>query len=256
VLLTYQSNPYLLARNLLAFVQVNIHPGPLPFQLQEAGKCQSLEVMNQELLDIAGVRICLYFPSDTSKVKKVITSNKIFKIIPQQSYKYLPFGREPPLHETGYLYKPFREHSHTPANIESRPYNERMGFYDADHYWIEIQDEEILKQNPGWKDKKVEVQVRSVVMDAWAEVRHDLVYKNILSGYPGEDELRTLDSIKGSIATCEILLDTLRKQHDERVKADHAEFPFLKKDNTPAEPFMEAVLWTLQFKHVRILKLF
>jgi ppGpp synthetase/RelA/SpoT-type nucleotidyltranferase len=223
-------------------------------KLQDAGRCRSVEAMDQELLDIAGVRICLYFPSDTSRVKEVITSNANFRVLPQKSYKYVPFRREPPPHETGYLYKPFREHSHTPSDIESRPYNERMGFYDADHYWIEIQGEQ-LDQNPGWKNKRVEIQVRSVVMDAWAEVRHDLDYKNILSGYPGEDELRTLDSIKGSIATCEILLDTLRKQHDDRVKADHVEFSF-PKVVSEQEGFQHTILWTLRSKHSRIIHLF
>jgi ppGpp synthetase/RelA/SpoT-type nucleotidyltranferase len=223
-------------------------------KLQDAGRCRSLEAMDQELLDIAGVRICLYFPSDTSRVKEIITSNSNFKVIPQETYKYVPFGREPPLHETGYLYKPFREHSHTLADIESRPYNERMGFYDADHYWIEIQGEQ-LDQHPSWKSKRVEIQVRSVVMDAWAEVRHDLDYKNILTGYPGEDELRTLDSIKGSIATCEILLDTLRKQHDDRVKADHIQFSF-PKVVSEQEGFQHTILWTLRSKHSRIIHLF
>ena len=221
---------------------------------QDAGSCQGLEAMEQEPWDIAGVRICLYIPSDTSKVRDLISSHKNFRIIPQRPYRYLPF-REPPLVGSDYLFKPFREHSHRPANAETRPYEERMGYYDADHYWIEPQGEDVLDQNPAWRDKKVEIQVRSVVMDAWAEVRHDLDYKNVLQGFPGEDELRTLDAIKGNVATCEILLDNLRKLQDDRITADQVEFSF-PEHFYKLGSFPHAILQTLRIKHRQLLDLF
>ncbi|KAF2825394.1 hypothetical protein CC86DRAFT_383285 [Ophiobolus disseminans] len=221
---------------------------------QKSGLCLDADAIQKELWDIAGVRICLYFPSHASTVRDIISNHKNFEIIPQQRYRYIP-AREPPPAGGDWLCKPFREHSYTPRNQQELPYEERMGYYDADHYWIKLQGEDLLREHPGWEGKRIEIQVRSVVMDAWAEVRHDLEYKNIIQGYPGEDELRTLDSIKGSIATCEILLDSLRKLQEDRIASDNVKFSF------PPSPkelggFTDAVLLTLRSKHRQLLDIF
>ncbi|KAF2106667.1 hypothetical protein BDV96DRAFT_590672 [Lophiotrema nucula] len=218
---------------------------------QKQGLCPDLKTIENELWDIAGTRICLYFPKDVSAVETVVRNHANFKIIPQKPYKY-QHSLEPPREVP---YKAFRERNHTPRDREARPYEERMGYYDADHYWIEIQGHELLLEHPDWDGKRVEIQVRSVVMDAWAEVRHDLDYKNILHGYPGEDELRVLDSIKGNIATCEILLDHLRKLQDDRVEADLVQFP-LPDQKKGTDAFRHTLLQALQPRHRQLLSLF
>lgn len=221
---------------------------------QEKGLCQSLEAIDQEPWDIAGVRICLYFLSDASKVRDIISNHGDFKMVPQGTYTYLP-TQEPPSEGTKYPFKELPERSHKPASQQSQPYEERIGYYDADHYWIELQGEELNEQHPEWKSKKVEIQVRSIFMNAWAEVRHDLDYKNILQGYPGDDELRTLDSIKGSISTCEVLLDNLRKLQDNRMEADQALF-FPRSEGPDPDRFPRMMLQTLRSRHRQLLEVF
>lgn len=60
-----------------------------------------------------------------------------------------------------------------------------------------------------WQDR-VEIQIMSVVMHAWSEVEHDLIYKNP-RGLPQSPSLdRMLDAINGLAITSEILLQKLQ----------------------------------------------
>ncbi|KAF2439930.1 hypothetical protein P171DRAFT_524967 [Karstenula rhodostoma CBS 690.94] len=138
---------------------------------QALGECLTLESIQQTRWDIAATRICLYFPCQSQSAK------------------------------------PFRGRDYIPKNLEHRPYQERMGYYEADHYWIRLR-RDLVEGISGYNGEEIEIQVRTMLMDAWAEVRHDLDYKHIL-GHPGEDELRVLDAIKGSITACEIMQDQL-----------------------------------------------
>jgi hypothetical protein len=65
--------------------------------------------------------------------------------------------------------------------------------------------------------------VRTVLMHAWAEVRHDLDYEHMM-GLPSEDEIRILDAIKGTNASCEIIQDVLFISREQRIKADAIPF--------------------------------
>ncbi len=62
-----------------------------------------------------------------------------------------------------------------------------------------------------------EIQVASVLMHAWSEVEHDLVYKPF-SGNLTEEELTILDEINGLVLTGEIALERLQKAITERTK--------------------------------------
>ncbi|KAF3003623.1 hypothetical protein E8E13_007526 [Curvularia kusanoi] len=133
--------------------------------------------------------------------KDVIESSGLFEVIPDSQEQAARL---------------FHEHGHKMKNHEIRPYQERMGYYEAQHYCIRLKND--CKGVSGYDDELVEIQVRTVLMDAWAEVRHDMDYKAIMGSATG-DELRVLDAIKGSIMSCEILQDhlfVLRKQHLER----------------------------------------
>ncbi|CAN9188222.1 unnamed protein product [Alternaria alternata] len=137
-----------------------------------------------------------------SQVKTFIESYELFEVVPDSSEQ---------------VARVFSERGYRMKNPEIRPYEERMGYYEADHYCIRLRSDHEGVSVTGYDDEQVEIQVRTVLMDAWAEIRHDLDYKHILMSATGE-ELRVLDAIKGSIMSCEILQDhlfILRKQHVE-----------------------------------------
>jgi ppGpp synthetase/RelA/SpoT-type nucleotidyltranferase len=175
---------------------------------QASGDCLTLESIQQRRWDIAATRICLYFPCQSKQVRKFIELHKLFEVLPDTS---------------GQSAKPFRGRLYVPKDQEYRPYEERTGFYEADHYWIRLRRDIVQEQIPGYDGEEVEIQVRTMLMDAWAEVRHDLDYKHIL-GYPGEDELRVLDAIRGSITACEIMQDQLFVLRQQRLENDNVLF--------------------------------
>ena len=58
-------------------------------------------------------------------------------------------------------------------------------------------------------NSKTEIQVASVLMHAWSEVEHDLVYKP-LNGTLSEEELEILDELNGLVLAGEIALERLQ----------------------------------------------
>jgi ppGpp synthetase/RelA/SpoT-type nucleotidyltranferase len=64
----------------------------------------------------------------------------------------------------------------------------------------------------------VEIQIASVLMHAWAEVEHDLLYKPV-QGRLSDDEYAILDELNGLVMTGEIALERLQKAGEARVAA-------------------------------------
>lgn len=150
---------------------------------------KALDDIYDDIVDLAGVRVALYFPSDRDLVDEIV--NDQFSV-----------------HKT----KVFPETSHKPKH------SKRFSGYWASHYRVTIGDTE--KENERYKDTQFEIQVASVLMHAWAEVEHDLVYKP-LSGSLSEEELSILDEINGLVLTGEIALERLQKAMTNRTKASN-----------------------------------
>jgi ppGpp synthetase/RelA/SpoT-type nucleotidyltranferase len=56
-------------------------------------------------------------------------------------------------------------------------YKKRFSGYWATHYRVQMRDVTLSDAQKRYAEARVEIQVASVVMHAWAEVEHDLVYK-------------------------------------------------------------------------------
>jgi ppGpp synthetase/RelA/SpoT-type nucleotidyltranferase len=72
---------------------------------------------------------------------------------------------------------------------------------------------EFFKQVIG--SKKTEIQLTTVIMHAWSQVEHDIVYKTLPGVLPTERMDRMLDGINGLSITSEILLQELREANRE-----------------------------------------
>ncbi|MBC9796806.1 GTP pyrophosphokinase [Sinomicrobium weinanense] len=145
---------------------------------------KSKRAIEKDIVDLAGIRVALYFPSDREVVGQVI--EELFDI-----------------EET----KTFPENPHKPKH------NKRFSGYWATHYRVRLKKSDEVEKR--FTNTVFEIQVASVLMHAWSEVEHDLVYKPF-SGNLTEEELSILDEINGLVLTGEIALERLQKAITER----------------------------------------
>ncbi|EPG4626604.1 GTP pyrophosphokinase [Citrobacter koseri] len=139
-----------------------------------------------DIVDLAGVRVALYFPKDRVIVDEIIKS--LFDVSKSKN---------------------FPEKSFQPK------FEKRFSGYWASHYRVNLKNTHHSKKR--YESALFEIQVASVLMHAWSEVEHDLVYKP-LSGDISDDELAILDEINGLVLTGEIALERLQKAMSNRAK--------------------------------------
>lgn len=143
----------------------------------ETKKYKKIQDIYDDIVDLSGVRVSLYFPSERELLDEIIT--EVFEV----NYK-----------------KVFPNEAHKPK------YEKRFSGYWATHYRVKLKDEILTKR---YKDDTTEIQVASVLMHAWSEVEHDLVYKPF-SGELSKEELAILDEINGLVLSGEIALERLQ----------------------------------------------
>ena len=168
---------------------------------------KSFNEIRNDIVDLAGVRIALYFPNDAEKVEKIIGDS--FRLIEHKKFPE-------PVHQG--------QDWILDLAINSKPshkFHQRFGGYFADHYRVRVKahnlaDKEV-REHFRRSDPIIEIQVASVLMHAWAEIDHDLVYKMLTSGPASKDELRILDATNGLVHTGEVLLQQLQIAMDSRV---------------------------------------
>lgn len=103
--------------------------------------------IERDISDLAGIRVALCFPRHKEAVKRCIRS----------------------------LFAVQREKKVIVGESQGR----RFLGYCADHYRASLRDEHIQFHEPlrGQQLRRIEIQVVSLLRHAWAEVEHDLVYK-------------------------------------------------------------------------------
>ena len=135
-----------------------------------------------DIADLAGVRIALYFPDSNLEVDRIIKES--FTLTEEEKI----FPKKDSVRKTGNRISRFPGYVATHYRVNIKPNNSEMTIY---HKAI------------------VEIQVASVLMHAWSEVEHDLVYKP-LSGSLSDEEYAILDEINGLVLSGEIALERLK----------------------------------------------
>ncbi len=146
---------------------------------------ETKEDIYSDIVDLAGVRVSLYFPSERETVDEII--NELFLVE---------------------CTKNFPTESSVPKS------SKRFSGYWATHYRIKLSKENISKR---FVNPTVEIQVASVLMHAWSEVEHDLVYKPF-AGELSAAELAILDEINGLVISGEIALERLKTLITKRTR--------------------------------------
>ncbi|SDR60993.1 hypothetical protein SAMN05519103_07244 [Rhizobiales bacterium GAS113] len=149
---------------------------------------QSVDDIFKDIVDLAGVRVALYFPGEREQVGKMIT--QLFEL--ESEPKHFPEKSKPPTHQ------------------------KRFSGYWAAHYRVHIRDASLNDAQKRYGQALIEIQVASVLMHAWSEVEHDLVYKP-QQGELSEDEYAILDQLNGLVLTGESALEQLQRAGKKRV---------------------------------------
>lgn len=147
-----------------------------------------VEDIYADIPDLAGARVALYFPAQREQVDLLI--NEIFVVVITKSF---PDGSPP-------------------------RYEKRFSGYSATHYRVRLRESTLVDSQKRYAEAPVEIQVASVLMHAWSEVEHDLVYKPY-QGVLSEDEYAILDELNGTVMAGEIALERLQRAGDVRVAA-------------------------------------
>lgn len=146
---------------------------------------KTIDDIFNDIVDLSGIRVAVYFPSDRDVLDEIIHDLFIVDKV-----------------------KKFPDSAHTPK------YEKRFSGYWANHYRVKLKEG---KDNKRYLDVLSEIQVASVLMHAWSEVEHDLVYKPF-SGDLSKEESSILDEINGLVLAGEIALERLQKAITERTK--------------------------------------
>lgn len=147
-----------------------------------------------DVYDLAGVRIALYFPGDKEDVDAFLADQFIIE-----------------------------ERKDFPHSEEGARYARRFSGYTARHYRVRLREETLLEQTSLLSPLRVEIQVGSVLMHAWAEVEHDLAYKP-KTGTLSADEYAILDELNGLVHAGEIALERLQVAVKRRITEELAVF--------------------------------
>ena len=155
---------------------------------------KNMREIYEDIADLSGVRVSLYFPGDRDKTDSLVCD--LFTVL-----------------ET----KQFPEQSKPPT------YNKRFSGYWANHYRARMREDSLEPSQKKYAEARIEIQVASVLMHAWSEVEHDLVYKP-LQGTLSDEELAILDELNGLVLAGEIALERLQSAGTERVRTKNAAF--------------------------------
>lgn len=153
--------------------------GRLGVKLQSRGKqYSSIAEIEDDIVDLAGVRIALYYPGDMDAVESVVSES--LRCVVTKRF---------------------------PDDSESRV-GRRFTGYRAIHVRGMLKADCISDSR--YSSAQIEIQIASLFMHAWAEVDHDLVYKT-MQGTPSAEEIETIDELNGLTLASEIALERLQR---------------------------------------------
>lgn len=147
-----------------------------------------------DIVDLAGVRVALYFPGEQDQVEKAIL--RLFSQLEKK--KIFP-------------------------DPEARKTNKIFSGYSAAHYRVQLKEHGLSDAEKRYAKARIEIQVASVLMHAWSEVEHDLDYKQ-LGGDLSEQEHSILDQLNGLVMAGEISLRMLQEAGENRVAGEERKF--------------------------------
>lgn len=174
-----------------------------------ASPYENIHEIERDIADRAGVRIALYFPGQMDEAEKIVRD-----VLDVRHARRFPKETEPESAVSA---------SERASDTADTTAPRRFSGYGARHFRVLIPEASLSADQVRYAKAPVEIQVASVLMHAWSEVEHDLVYKP-LEGLLSESEYALLDQLNGLVLAGEIALEQLQKAGDARVSAATAAF--------------------------------
>lgn len=136
-----------------------------------------------EIMDLSGVRIVTYVLDDVDQVSHII----------------------------GELFEILEEHSGNKLDLLGA---DRIGYLSV-HYIVKLKDASIIVGTEDYKGLKCEIQVRTVLEDAWAQIFHDRQYKSELQLADSEKLMRRTNLLSGNLELLDYQINGLVKEYDQ-----------------------------------------
>ncbi|MEX5307663.1 hypothetical protein RF644_18110 [Kocuria sp. CPCC 205258] len=193
----------------------------------------SVAAIRDDIADLAGVRVALYFPGQMDEAEQIIRAT-----LDVRHKKGFPSAKPVDLKATAP--RPVTGDSTVQSSVPVVERPQRFSGYGARHFRVHIPVSRLSAEQERYASALVEIQVASVLMHAWSEVEHDLVYKP-LEGELSPSEYALLDQLNGLVLAGEIALEQLQMAGDQRVAA--AKTPF--RDHYELAEFLRTHLATL-----------
>lgn len=154
---------------------------------EDPRRYSSREDIERDIVDLAGVRIALYFPKHQKSVSQFLAQE--YDIVQTIAHEGIQNGGEV-------------------------DYQKRFRGYQATHFRARARST-TRALNESHTDM-LEIQVMSVFQQVWAEVEHDILYKQ-LKGHPSLDERRMLDGLNGLVSMGDLHLEQLNDMYESRI---------------------------------------
>lgn len=155
---------------------------------------KTMKEIYEDIVDLSGVRISLYFPGDREKTDALI--HEMFDVLECKQF---------------------------PEQLRHPSYEKRFSGYWGNHYRTHMKEDHLTPPQKKYIRAKIEIQVASVLMHAWSEVEHDLIYKP-LQGTLSQEEFSILDELNGLVMAGEIALERLQSAGNQRIQNKNTTF--------------------------------
>lgn len=165
--------------------------------------------IRDDIVDLAGVRIRLYFPRQRRAVGRII--NRVFTVKKEKTFPEPANGKiAAATDDEDYEYQGDGNLTHKDESdeeddtLDTLP--EPFPGYCADQNHVSLKPED-CPPGKDWHTGRIEIQVVSIVRHVWAEVEHDLEYKTL--AVAGDAEREVLKALSGTIQLAERFLNQL-----------------------------------------------
>ncbi|KAI0838839.1 hypothetical protein F5Y06DRAFT_303479 [Hypoxylon sp. FL0890] len=179
------------------------------WMINDWGPFENHEVMVDALHDFGGARVCVYFPDDIQKVVSFIEQCALLRIVPvtrkTRGSKDMADLRKyvQNLEDQASTSKPNPPNLGNDSSTNERPF----GGYRAKHIVVELLGDAVPEWHKG-SHYRVEIQITTVLMHAWSQIDHELIYKPG-GNKPSIEEIRTLELLNGIVLIGEAALKQL-----------------------------------------------
>ncbi|ETS86373.1 hypothetical protein PFICI_00201 [Pestalotiopsis fici W106-1] len=167
-------------------------------KIHETEPFTSLDDMHKSMHDLIGLRISLYFPRDVEKVVDYFTKHEKFEVV-------VPASRKGGIAQDFKMVRKLMAEGEEAYEQASHP---TFAGYKSTHMVIKLKDG-IFPGQEHSRGAVIEVQIGTIIMHAWSQIEHDIIYKRLGNRVPSTEEKRLLDLINGIVTTGEVALEQL-----------------------------------------------